>query len=488
MAVLVAGAWAVWAAGQTPATPDWTERRLTLPMVGSGTAYIPKAEASQVVLFLSGDGGWNLGVVDMARRIAPHAIVIGISYPSLQKAAGAGASCWYPAGDLEVISRAAQKQLGLAEYRPPILVGYSSGASAVYTALAGAPPTTFAGGVSLGFCPELTAWRPVCSAGGWRPTYDERRHISRLPATRALAKDWYILQGLQDQVCPFDATKAFLIDVPRAELIPIEGTGHGFARTARWAPSFDRAIDALVRSAEPAPAPRPPEVPAMAELERGLDALGLPLIYRWAAAARAFIIFVSGDGGWASIDEGIAQVLTGRGIGVVGLNALRYFWSRKDAAAVGAALGRVSAVVGGHGVPIFAGGYSFGAGVLPAAIARWPAADRDALAGLVLISPGVSAEFEISPLDWIRTAPPDPNTRVAPVLRLLARPTLCLAGTEETGGACFESSAAPGVQVVRLPGSHHYRGDYAKVGAAVGDFIDQQLAKRRTPVATRGRN
>jgi len=476
---MLVAALAARAGGQAPATPDWIERRLTLPLVGSETAYIPRTAASQVAVFLSGDGGWNLGVIDMARRIVPRAIVVGISYPAMQKAAGAGTTCWYPAGDLEVISRAAQKQLGLPEYRAPILVGYSSGASAVYAALAAAPPTTFAGGLSLGFCPELTTGRPVCSAGGWRPAYDEKKHISRLPPMSALPHDWHILQGVQDQVCPFDAAKTFLADVPRAELIPIEGTGHGFARTARWAPAFDRSIESLLKSAEPVPAPRPPAVPAMSDLERSLDALGLPLVYRWADAPRAFVVFLSGDGGWAAIDEGISRVLVERQIGVVGLNSLRYFWKKKDPAQVGGDLRHITAAIGGRGIPIFGGGYSFGAGVLPAALTGWPAADRDVIAGLLLVSPGSSTEFEVSPLDWIRAAPVDPNARVTPVLRALARPTLCLAGSDETEGACLEATSLPGAQIVRLPGSHHYRGDYAKVGAAIGDFIDRQLAVRQ---------
>lgn len=84
-------------------------------------------------MFISGDGGWNLGVIDMARRLASRAIVIGLSYPALRKAAVTRRDCWYPAADLEQISHSAQKQLGLAPYIPPILIGYSSGATLVYS-------------------------------------------------------------------------------------------------------------------------------------------------------------------------------------------------------------------------------------------------------------------------------------------------------------------------------------------------------------------
>ncbi len=59
------------------------ERILKLPLVGTGTAYIPRTPRRIVVLFISGDGGWNLGVIERARRLASRAVVIGLSYPAL---------------------------------------------------------------------------------------------------------------------------------------------------------------------------------------------------------------------------------------------------------------------------------------------------------------------------------------------------------------------------------------------------------------------
>jgi len=47
-------------------------------------------------------------------------------------------------------------------YQRPLLVGYSSGATLVYAALAAAPPEAFAGAISLGFCPDLEIHKPLC--------------------------------------------------------------------------------------------------------------------------------------------------------------------------------------------------------------------------------------------------------------------------------------------------------------------------------------
>jgi len=60
-----------------------------LPGFGDVMIYRPRdlGSAHGVVLFVSGDGGWKLGVVDMARRIDDRAIVAGISMQAWQKRA-----------------------------------------------------------------------------------------------------------------------------------------------------------------------------------------------------------------------------------------------------------------------------------------------------------------------------------------------------------------------------------------------------------------
>jgi type IV secretory pathway VirJ component len=455
-------------------TRSWNERPLTLPIVGASMAYVPRQATNRVVLFIGGDGGWNLGVIDMARRIAPRAIVIGISYPALRKAADAegGHGCWYPAADLERISHAAQKQLRLPEYQPPVLIGYSSSATAVYAALAAAPAVTFAGAISLAFCPDLEVGRPVCSAESWRPTYDPRKHVNWLPTTRTLPRDWHVLQGVQDQVCSPGATQAFAAAIPGAHYIPIEKTGHGFGRPAQWGPAFDRALASLWTEIDRRAAERQSRPPSLGGLEERLESLDLPLEERWPANPSAYVVFFSGDGGWAALDDGLAAALVDSGIGVVGLSSLRYFWQEKSARQVVTDLGRLVSTLAETGRPVFAGGYSFGAEVIPVALRDAGAPAQFALQGLILIAPGESASFEIDPLDWVRTARPNPATRVAPALETLRLPTLCVAGTDETDSACGDLPATTPFRIARLPGTHHFQGDYESLGAAVVQFID----------------
>ncbi len=450
---------------------EWDERTLELPFVGRSVAYVPKTKASGVVLFISGDGGWNLGVVDMARRLASHLVVIGVSLPALRRDAVENPdTCWYPAGDLEELSHAAQRLLNIPEYHPPILVGYSSGATLVYAALAAAPPGTFAGAVSLGFCRDLDVRREVCPDDRWRPEYDAKKGVNWLPPQPKLRADWYVIHGVQDQVCSPAEVDTFVKSTGRGHLTLAEKTGHGFGRPAQWGQAFDEAVTALVRAAAipervvPAPA-------SMQQIEGELDKLGLPLEFRWPGEPTAFVLFLSGDGGWASLDQTIAEHLASKGIGVVGLNSLRYFWKSKPPEQVAADLRRIVSVLVTRQKPVYIGGYSFGAEAGTLALARGDPTLRSEVAGLLLIAPGSSASFEIDPLDWIRSPKNDPAARVAPAVAEMNLPTLCVAGEEDEDTACRQMRAGEHTEIVRLPGSHHFKGDYEAVGRALDAFI-----------------
>jgi type IV secretory pathway VirJ component len=170
-----------------------------------------------------------------------------------------------------------------------------------------------------------------------------------------------------------------------------------------------------------------------------------------------------------------------RGVGVVGVSSLRYFWNTKTPAQVAGDIRRLVTVLARSRRPIFAGGFSFGAEIVPVALREWPPADRQMLSGLALVGPGLSASFEIDPLDWVRTPRENPETRVATAVRAVGLPTLCLAGSEEEDTPCPALAGVPGVRVVRLPGSHHFNSDYA----AVADAIYQTIRTVSSPTEKR---
>jgi type IV secretory pathway VirJ component len=107
----------------------------------------------------------------------------------------------------------------------------------------------------------------------------------------------------------------------------------------------------------------------------------------------------------------------------------------------------------------------------------WPEAERRTVAGQILIGPGETASFEISPMDWMFRAKDTPR-RVADAVKALRVPTFCLAGQQEEARdtACDEIAGVG--ETVRLPGSHHFNGKYDEVGRVVLAFIDKQVKAR----------
>ena len=94
----------------------------TLPVVH------PKGEPTQVVLLLSGDKGVGEMEAKMAAVLADEgAVVFEIDSARYLQALGQ-IHCIFPGADFEGVSQFGQQKLGLANFRPPILVGTGTGA------------------------------------------------------------------------------------------------------------------------------------------------------------------------------------------------------------------------------------------------------------------------------------------------------------------------------------------------------------------------
>ena len=271
--------------------------------------------------------------------------------------------------------------------------------------------------------------------------------------------------GVPNAACPADAARRFTAGMPKTH--PVEGASFEIALQSLWAEKTEKPPTAV------------PLTATTRELEAELQQLQLPLEFRWPPQISSLLVFFSGDGGWASLDEAVAESLVAHGVGVVGVSSLRYFWQAKTPAQVAADIRRLATSLARAGKPVLAGGFSFGAEVVPVALREWPAADRRLLGGLVLIAPSLSASFEIDPLDWVRTPQENPAARVAPAVREIGLPTLCIAGADETDTPCASLAGVRGVRTVRLPGSHHFNGDYAAVAEAVLEFVRTAAGEKR---------
>lgn len=224
-----------------------------VPLTAAAT-YAPSGTPNAMVLFLSGDGGWNLGVIDMARRLANEgAAVAAIDTPKLLKAldAAPGGDCADLGGTLAAFAAKERKAMNVPDGAPLILAGYSSGATAVYIAQAAMPKGAVIGSVALGFCPDMENHRPICAAGGAADLEVSKTKTSYLYSAAVTGLPGFTaLQGLIDQVCTADATIAFVGKIPGASVVPLPKVGHGFGVEKNWMPQYLAAYRAIAPKAE----------------------------------------------------------------------------------------------------------------------------------------------------------------------------------------------------------------------------------------------
>lgn len=480
------------------------ELRIKQGRFGELAIYRPPGKPTSVALFISGDGGWTLGVVDMARQLASRgAVVVGIDVRRYRAEINAnGSQCQYLAGEFEYLSHFVQKTLGLDEYHVPVLVGYSSGATLAYAVMVQSPKGTYSGALSLGFCPEADFTRPLCRGSGLE--YDTLRApgagASARPtgllfhAFRSNSTPWIVVHGDVDDVCRPEPVGGFVAATGRAELVSLPHVGHGFSVEKNWMPQF---LDAYARLADPATsrsdggvgasgagtapangvAGPPSATAASGSAPPPVDDLPLVAIAAKgppeAAFADTFVVLLTGDGGWAGIDQDVSTGFSSRGIPVVALNSLKYFWKERTPDAAARDLDRIVARYSRtwQRNRVLLVGYSFGADVLPFLFTRLPAATAARVRSVSLLGLSDAADFEFHVADWLPGAGGRHPT--VPEVAKLDVATLCIHGAGESDSVCPRLHG-PRVTTATIGDGHHFGGD-------ADGLVRRILATARTP-------
>jgi type IV secretory pathway VirJ component len=470
----VAGVPAAAAAPVTPATPPTPaaakgtaepySTHLPAGRFGTVSVYIPEGTPRSVAIFVSGDGGWELGVVSMAHALTDlGAVVIGVDirryFESLRRSAQRpGAPCQMIAADFEALSHQVQKEIGMSEYHVPVLVGYSSGATMVYATLVQSPPGTFAGALSLGFCAEQDfAGAALCPGAGLRYSENKQGELVFEPATH-LKEPWIAFQGEKDEVCNPRAAEEFAAQVTNGAIVKLPLVGHGFAVEHNWMPQFRAAYVSITTRVETPPARAP-----------GISDLPVQEVHA-AGSSQEFALLITGDGGWAGLDQELAARLAAEGVPTVGLNSLKYFWSARTpdetARDVERLLRHYLAAWNKERVLLI--GYSFGADVLPFVVNRLPPDLRARVASVSLLGIDAHASFEVRIADWIGSDQGGPPTR--PELAELTHvPVLCIYGEGETDSICPGLTGA-GITREQVGKGHHFSGEYATLAERILAF------------------
>lgn len=428
--------------------------------------YKPAGTQTSFALLISGDEGWTSTADTLARQLVQQgAMVAGIDWAKLKANLEAdGDQCVSPDGDLENLSHFVQAYFHSPTYLPPIVVGVSSGAGLAYAVLTQAPKDTFAAALTLGFCPGFTMQKPLCKGAGLEFIRAPKGHGVDFLPIHDLSNPWLNLQGESDRSCPTEVAQKFISQVRGAALVTLPAVGRDYTSPPRWLPQYTAGYNSLAAHSSATRVAPPPaglsdlpliEVPAQSGAPPG------------AAPSDIFAIIMSGDGGWAGLDQDVAAALTAKGIPVVGLDSLRYYWTPRTPSGLAADTDRMIRYYLTHFAKqrVLLIGYSQGADVLPFAVNRLPEATRAHVALTAVMGMSEHALFEFHLTSWVSDDNSGPAT-LPEINRIAGMPVLCIYGSDENDSLCPKLDPKR-FHLVKLKGGHHFDGDYAGLATQI---------------------
>ena len=420
--------------------------------------YSPAGAPKSFVLFLSGDEGWNSATDAMARQLVEQgAMVAAIDWARFKANLEAdGDQCLFADGDLENLSHFVQAYFHTPTYLTPMLVGVSSGAAMAYSMLAQAPSNTFAAALTLGFCPNFNLQKPLCEGSGLKFARSTAGAGVDLLPIKNLGNPWVDLHGELDRSCPAGAARNFVSQVHGAAIVSLPAVTHEFTSPHRWMPQYTAAYNTLVaRNSAARIAPPPASLSDLPIVEVPAQPA--------AATSDSFAIIMSGDGGWAGLDQEVAAALSAKGIPVVGLDSLRYYWTARTPSGLAADTDRMIRYYLTHfgKQRVLLIGYSQGADVLPFAVNRLPETTRARVALTAVMGMSEHALFEFHVSSWVSDSNSGPAT-LPEIDRITGMPVLCIYGADEDDSLCPKLDPKRFI-VVKLKGGHHFDGDYANL-------------------------
>ena len=275
-------------------------------------------------------------------------------------------------------------------------------------------------------------------------------------------------QGQKDQVCAPAPVDVFAAQTTNGQVVKLPLVGHGFSVERNWMPQFLESYASITAHVE-----TPPQRPA--------DIGDLPVTEVRAegtANSDEMALMLTGDGGWAGLDQELAAQLAASGVPTVGLNSLKYFWTERSPAETAKDVARLMShyLTAWNKQRVLLVGYSFGADVLPFVVNRLPPELRARVATVSLLGVDSNASFEIRIAGWVGADDSGPPTKPE-VAALGGVPVLCIYGEGESDSICPglpKSPEHPKITLAEVGKGHHFSGEYSTLAERI-------LAFARTP-------
>lgn len=417
---------------------------------------VPSGEPTRTIVFISDAAGWTARSESLASALATDgALVFGIDYRAYAKQLLSikNDACHFPSAHIQEMSDWMQRHQNLKTFSYPWLIGDGAGAAFAYAVDAQAPKGTFSGLITLGWDFSLRYPKPFCKGDAGEMSAADGRLGFRLVPVATLPSRWLPMPFA------FAARADGNLEAISRLLDRFRAISHRISTNTDAGSDLAHAVDWLSAPSESAVA-----LPG--------DVADLPLVEVPAqgAFAERIAIILTGDGGWAGLDVAVADQLASRGISVVGLNTLKFFWQTRTPQEAADALTRI---IGHYGAEhpqadFVVLGYSFGASLAPVVVNRVADAARARIAAQVLMSPDPEAVFEIHVGDWFGSTHHEGALPIAPEIARSQVPVICVHGADEGADSfCPSVAGKPNVTELELPGAHHYNGDYDALGASI---------------------
>jgi type IV secretory pathway VirJ component len=420
-------------------------------MIPAPVILLPDGDPQALVVLLSDAPGWQDADQAEAERLQTNgAIVIGIDTPKyLASLAGDKGDCIYTVSDIEALGHQLQRKAGNANLLPPIVAGRGEGGALALAVLAQTPKATI--GQTLALDPEagIPLTKQFCTPA--EKTVDGGRMIygltpGDLPDPATVLFSPAAKPDARAHVADLMASHA---DIDQRDVDA--DTGKVFSET----------IDELVAASNSTETP-----------------LGLPLTVLDATPTRdTMAVIYSGDGGWRDLDSQIGTNLQAAGIPVIGMDSLRYFWSKKTPEQVSDDLATIIRTYDKRWKVkhVLLVGYSFGADVLPAAYNGLPDKAKQKVVQVSLLALSHQADYQVSVSGWLGTGgsggadPLEDVTKIDPAL------LQCMFGTDEDDDACKDLVGSK-VETIGIKGGHHFDGNYPALADRIAVGLDRRLS------------
>ncbi|MGH7924220.1 MAG: virulence factor family protein [Candidatus Binatus sp.] len=413
----------------------------------------PQGPIRGVVILFSGREKWSRVDEAAAQEIAKGGALVAEvdSREYLNRLDKINEKCHELVYDAEWLSRDFQRTRKFPRYLTPIVAGVGEGGTIAELILDQAPAVTIAGAVALDPAETIESRRPICSDVS---VMARRGRRFRYGAPKKLPGFWTI--GLTPRVNKAD--RAYVMHL-RREGAPFEL--HEIAANVAAGEALRSMIEPHLAKLHPTAANAPTTKVDISEL----PIAELPVAH----PSKLMAVVLSGDGGWRDLDKTIAEDLQRQGVPVVGLDSLRYFWSRKtpdQTASVVAALIRTF-MARWRTDEVALIGYSFGADVMPFAYNRLPEDLRAHVALIALLALSRTADFQITIRGWLGEPPgPDAIAVLPEADKIPPRLMQCFYGHDESDSAC-PALASRGVEAYGRSGGHHFDGDYGAIAKLI---------------------